>query len=79
MITVTRTLRWIVVVGSLSCALQACSRRSGADDERPALSERQRDSIIAKSKLPGANLVGKAIIAADTAAARSARADSMAR
>ena len=58
-------------------ALASCSKHSGADRSRPAMSERQRDSVIAKSRLPGGGTVGRALAASDTAAARAARIDSL--
>jgi hypothetical protein len=57
--------------------LAACSGNgdggSGAPGE--ALTQRQRDSILAQSRLPGARGVGAAMRAADSIAARVQRAD----
>jgi hypothetical protein len=70
----------LLAAGVIILALAACSKRSGADDRSaPPMSERQRDSAIAKSSLPGAGTVGKALAASDTAAARAARVDSLLR
>ena len=69
--------RLLVVAGMLLCALAACSKNSGADHGRLGLSERQRDSTIAKSRLPGAGVVGKAMAVSDSTAAREARIDSL--
>jgi hypothetical protein len=41
------------------------------------MTQRQRDSTIAESRLPGATAVGRALDAADAAAARAAAADSI--
>ena len=50
-----------------------------ADDaERPARTERERDSLIGQSILPGAQGVRGALSAQDSAAARNARLDSIA-
>lgn len=46
---------------------------------RPALTERQRDSVIGQSRLPGAQGVRGAMRAGDTAAAHNALRDSLAR
>lgn len=64
---------------AVTCAVPGCSRETGADRKSAPLSERQRDSVISKSRLPGALTVGAALDAADSAAARAARADSAAR
>ena len=71
--------RLLVIAALLLCAFVGCSKRSGADHGRPAMSERQRDSTIAKSRLPGAGVVGKALAVSDSTAAREARVDSLAR
>lgn len=48
--------------------------------ERPAeLTRRERDSVIAASRLPGAAVVGRAIRTADTLNARAAALDSVGR
>jgi hypothetical protein len=67
----------LLAAGVMILALAACSKHSDADRSRPAMSERQRDSSIAKSFLPGAGTVGKALAASDSASARAARADSL--
>jgi hypothetical protein len=47
--------------------------RAGSD----TLTERQRDSILAKSSIPGASAVGKAMTAADSTSARVRAADTI--
>jgi hypothetical protein len=70
----------LLAAGSTILVLAACSKHSGADDRSaPAMSERQRDSAIARSRLPGAGTVGRALAASDTASARAARVDSLLR
>jgi hypothetical protein len=56
----------------------------GADDaDRPAargsdtLTQRQRDSILAGSRIPGASGVGKAMRVADSTSARAQAADTV--
>lgn len=60
--------------------LAACgggqSRASGAAGD--SLTERQRDSMLAKSKIPGASGVGKAMRVADSTSAGIRAADSVA-
>jgi hypothetical protein len=53
---------------------------SGSGAHRAAgdtLSERQRDSILAKSSIPGASAVGRAMSAADSTSARVQASDSI--
>jgi hypothetical protein len=64
----------------LVLALAACGGGS-ADKQavnRDTLTERQRDSILAKSRIPGASAVGRAMTAADSTSAGAHRADSVA-
>lgn len=64
----------LLILGALSCAPHA------EHASRVPLTERQRDSIIAKSSLPGASVVGQALNVSDKAAARAegmAGADSL--
>jgi hypothetical protein len=49
---------------------------TASKDERAASTQRERDSVIGASKLPGAGGVRGALRAADSAAARNARRDS---
>jgi hypothetical protein len=57
---------------ALAMTLGACS--SGKHEaQKPAMTERQRDSTIARSRLPGAAVVGKALEQADSARARANR------
>ena len=60
----------VVALGAVSCG------RTGGGPSRQ-LTERQRDSILATEKLPGAGVVGRALAASDTAAAQAARMDSL--
>ena len=45
---------------------------------RDTLTQRQKDSILAKSSIPGAGAVGRAMRAADSTSAGARRADSVA-
>lgn len=47
--------------------------------DRPQRTQRERDSIIGSSRLPGARGVRGALAASDSIAARNARLDSMQR
>jgi len=65
-----KALKRIALVAFL-LSLAACS--SHKTSETRALTERERDSTIAASKLPGAGVVGKALEQADSAKARADR------
>ena len=65
----------ILLAGVL--ALAAC-RSDESPDSRRDLTKRQADSAIGASRLPGASGVTRAMNAADSAAARNARLDSVA-
>ena len=74
-------MRRIRVIGTgvllLGC-LGACGRKSAEarkDEVPPHVSE----TVLAKSKIPGASAVGKALNIADSAAARRRMEDSIAR
>lgn len=67
----TRTL----ILGLVLVA--ACGRSGNADASRDTLTERQHDSILAKSSIPGASAVGRALNAADSTNARIRGTDSV--
>jgi hypothetical protein len=49
----------------------ACTKKSDQSAQPRALTQAQRDSAIAASKLPGAGVVGKALEVADSAESRA--------
>jgi len=51
----------------------ACTRES--EQSTSTRTQREKDSIIARSQIPGAKAVQKAMTTADSAAARQARID----
>ncbi len=57
-----------------ACAGQSGKSRTAVGD---SLTERQRDSILAQSKIPGARAVGKAMRVADSTSAGIRAADSV--
>ena len=59
--------------------LAACSSSDTPGNRRDTMTQRQRDSVLGQSGLPGASGVTKALNAADSAKARQARLDSAAR
>jgi hypothetical protein len=60
---------------TLALTLAACAT-DDTDDSRAALTQREKDSILAGSQIPGAKAVKKTLTTADSAAARAARLDS---
>jgi hypothetical protein len=61
-------------------AVLCCACGGAASDDataRDTLTQRQRDSIIAGSRLPGAQGVGRAMRAADSTSARVQAADTV--
>jgi hypothetical protein len=67
------------VLFSFLLAVGACGEKSDAARKAAAdsLSERQRDSILAKSRIPGASAVGRAMTAADSTSARVQASDTV--
>ncbi|HXO84864.1 MAG TPA: hypothetical protein VN803_04995 [Gemmatimonadales bacterium] len=51
---------------------------SGDTSQTDTLTQRQKDSILANSKIPGARGVGSALRASDSVSARVQRSDSLA-
>lgn len=62
------------VLLSVGCGGSGGSSTRAATD---TLTERQRDSILSKSKIPGAPAVGRAMTAADSMSARVRASDSV--
>ncbi len=74
-------MRMTMCVALTLLMLGACAprRNDAASDTtaaRDTLTERQRDSVIGASRLPGAKAVNKALEAEDAAAAHNAAIDS---
>ena len=62
----------------LACiALAACTPSDTPANNRDTMNQRQRDSVLGQSQLPGAQGVTKAMAAADSACARNAQLDSI--
>jgi hypothetical protein len=68
-----RCAAMLLVVAGAACAK---ANRSGAAG-RDTLTQRERDSVLGASKLPGAAGIRGALRAQDSAAARNARIDSI--
>jgi len=67
---------WLLVATLLAAVLvPGCGNVFDSDSVKSALTEHQRDSVLAKSVLPGAGVVGRAMQASDRAAQRAAGLD----
>ena len=69
-----------IALAAALALLAACGGESGDRQavNRDTLTQRQKDSILAKSRIPGASAVGRAMTAADSTSAGARRADSVA-
>lgn len=70
-------MRAITVV-AVSALVIACNPQPAGDTARRHVTQRERDSVLGASRLPGARGVRGALGASDSAAARNARLDSVA-
>jgi hypothetical protein len=69
----------VALVGALAAlALLGCAENPRSSG-KAALSERERDSLLAESALPGARVVGRALQVSRQASARAADIDSLTR
>jgi uncharacterized protein YdeI (BOF family) len=66
----------LVVLAVASLSLAACAKDTGGNN-RDTMTQRQKDSVLGQSGLPGAQGVTKALKAADSVKARQAQADSI--
>ena len=57
----------------LAIALAGCSKADESAENKPARTQREKDSILANSTIPYAKAVKKAMTAADSATARQTR------
>ena len=64
------TLWSLVLVGLTACA------KDNTDQNKRELTQREKDSILGASQIPGAKAVNRAMTSADSATARALRLDS---
>jgi hypothetical protein len=70
-------MRLVFLVTGGILIVSACA--GGRERNHPPATERQRDSAIGASRLPGAQGIGRALQASDSATSRRALEDSIAR
>jgi hypothetical protein len=58
-------------------AMLAGGCSAGQDTPKKTLTERQRDSVLSKSVLPNAGMVGRAMAVSDAEARRASRMDAV--
>lgn len=73
----TPRLLWIALFVSL--ALTGCARHASPPQPASRLTEAQRDTAIARSSLPGASTVGRALDVSGQGAGHAAQMDSLTR
>ncbi len=66
----------ILVTVVIAILAAACSK-DGEDGSKKKLTQRQRDSVLAETGLPGAGVVGTALKVADSTEARAKRLDEL--
>ena len=57
--------------------LAACAPKDSGGNNRDTMTQRQKDSVLGQSGLPGAQGVSKALRAADSVKAKQAQADTI--
>ena len=63
-------VRLITVGVCLVAGLTACTQQDSTQQSSSTMTERQKDSVIARSPIPGAKAVQKSMNVADSASAR---------
>ena len=69
--------RLMAVVLVVAAMAAGCANALDSDSTKAALTTHQRDSVLARSDLPGAATVGRALDESDRAGARAAALDSI--
>lgn len=64
-----RLILALLAAGAVACGTDETAKKQ-------ELSQREKDSVLAGSRIPGAKAVGKALRTSDSVAARQARIDS---
>jgi len=64
----------ILIIVLVMVSIASCTETT-KDSSKKKLTQHERDSILAETDLPGAGVVGRAIEASDSSAARAKRID----
>lgn len=64
-----------IIITILTLVSIASCTETNKDSSKKNLTQHERDSILAETDLPGAGVVGRAIEASDSSAARAKRLD----
>jgi hypothetical protein len=63
----------IIILALTALALSAAACSSGETEKKQELTQREKDSVFARSRIPGAKAVGTALRNADSATLRTNR------
>ena len=69
------TFHSLCACSAIVLALTACAK-DNTDENKRELTQREKDSILGASQIPGAKAVNRAMTSADSATARAMRLDS---
>ena len=70
-------MRYSLCAALVAIVMSACAEPAKVDKPRSEMSQRERDSTIAASRLPGSGVVRKGLSIADKGAQRAAMLDSI--
>jgi broad specificity phosphatase PhoE len=65
-----------VLIPSVLILFTACSSGENDSNRRDQMSQRERDSVLAESGIPGAKVVGQALTASDSETSHTSMVDS---
>jgi hypothetical protein len=69
----------LAVIAAVALCVSACAAPSKAHRSRAQMTQREKDSVVAESGLPGAGVVKKALSMSDAEARQQAELDSAAK
>ena len=73
------TSRWFMIVLLVLLSITGCARHASQPEPASRLTEAQRDTALARSSLPGASTVGRALDVSGQGAGHAAQVDSLTR
>ena len=73
------TSRWFMIVLLVLLSITGCARHASQPEPASRLTEAQRDSAIARSSLPGATTVGRALELSGKSTRYASQMDSLSR